>query len=140
MNSLAERFSVYFVLGVFGLTAYVLWARADNELHFFVLKVYETMTENWFLIFTAVGAFLLYYINTFIVFVFTSVGYIFYLAWPNIEQDQLLGRISNHLGEVTVESVALSDDAFRVYAMLVMIAFWDVFNMAFARVKEGRIQ
>lgn len=140
MIRLVENFSVYLMLGVFAVTAYVFWADADDVLHFFVLKIYGTMTENWFLIFAAAGGFLLYYFNVLIVFVLVTAGYIFFLAWPNVEQSQLLARVTNHLGDVTPESAALSDDAFRAYAMLIVIAFWDVFNMAFTRVREGRIQ
>lgn len=140
MNSLSEKFSVYVVLGMFVLTAYVFWAASDNELHFFVLKIYAMMTENWFLVFAGIGGILLYYLNTFTVIILASAGYIAFLTWPNVEQNQLLARVSDHLGDVTATSALLSDDAFRVYAMLIAIAFLDVLNLAIVRTREGKIQ
>lgn len=140
MNSLSEKFSVYVVLGMFVLTAYVFWAASDNELHFFVLKIYAMMTENWFLVFAGLGGVLLYYLNTFTVIILASAGYIGFLAWPDVEKDQLLARITDHLGEVTATSALLSDDGFRVYAMLIVIAFLDVLNLALVRIREGRTQ
>lgn len=137
MNRFTEKFSVYLVGAMFGLTVYAFWSDSFNNVHLFVFKIYSTMTENWFLVFAAVGGLLLYYINTFIVFFLISAAYIFFLSWPDVQPDHFIGRIENYLGDITPGSVMLSSDAFRVYAMLIVIAFLDVLNQAYARTKEG---
>ena len=136
MNKFTDKFSIYFIGGLFGLTAYTFWAASYNSLHFFVLTTYTTMTEHWFLAFAALGALMLHILNTFLVFLIISAAYILFLAWPGIETELLLSRVANHLGDITPSSVLLSPDAFRIYAMLIAITFFDVLNMAYARTKE----
>ncbi len=140
MNRFTQKFSINLIAGVFGLTAYTFWAASYNIVHFFVLNTYATMTENWFLVFAALGGLLLYALNTFIVILIITASYILFMAWPDIATEQLLMHVSNNLGDVSVGSVLMSQDAFRFYAMLIIITFFDVLNMAYARTKEGENQ
>ena len=137
MSRLSEKFSVNFTTGVFGLSAYTFWAASENMLNAFVFRTFDTMTEHWFLAFAVLGALLLHLLKSFTVFLIISVAYILFLAWPDIAVEQMLGRISNDLGEITVGSTLQSPDAFRVYAMLVAITFCDVLNVAHVWTKEG---
>ena len=119
------------------MAIYSFSTESYGTVHLFVLRLFYVMAENWLLLFGVLAAALLNYINMFFVFVIASAAYIIFMAWPNLSTESFISNISNALGDITLSSVLLSDDAFRVYAMLAVISFCDVVNLAYWRVKEG---